>query len=360
MTITQANTPLNIAVIGAGIMGLMSTRALAKQGHNVTLYNREGFPPTCSASAIAGGMLTPYSEIDHMTPAFVEAGVKSIALWQDFIQHDAPAVPFLQEGSLLLAHQEDAHMLDRFRAHLQTLDPGTWQHLNRQELQDKIPALPAKFTRALFLPQEGSIYPLKVIEALTKQFEDSPSILLRPESALPGALKESYDFVIDCRGVGAIAGTPDLRGIKGEIAIVRNPEFSAVQNIRIMHPRYPLYIVPRPDHVFMIGATQIETNADHHEEPLSVRSSMELLSCLYALHPSFAEAKVLSFHSGVRPAYPDNLPRISQHENVITCNGMYRHGFLLSPIMAEDVVTLVSGGQARSPFLHASNQKAAA
>ena len=60
--------------------------------------------------------------------------------------------------------------------------------------------------------------------------------------------------------------------------------------VRMLHPRIPLYIVPRADGVFMIGATMIES-AD--PTGVSVRSTLELLGAAYALHPAFGEAEVL-------------------------------------------------------------------
>ena len=146
------------------------------------------------------------------------------------------------------------------------------------------------------------------------------------------------DTIIDCRGLGT--KTQNLRGVKGEIAIVRNPDFSLDRPVRLMHPRYPLYIVPRPDNVFMIGATIIESDKDEH---VSLRSSMELLSALYSLHPSFGEAQIIELNAGIRPAYPDNLPRIEINDHIIRANGLFRHGFLFSPLMAGAIADYING-----------------
>lgn len=328
----------------------MSAYSALKNGHSVTLYNKTGFPPYKSASAIAGGMLAPFSEIEHMTPAFIDAALASIALWQDFIASEAPHIPFLSNGSLLMAHHEDRHMLERFAAHLPSAPQSDWQTLDSRALHEKEPALPTTFNQAIYLPHEAAIHPHKTIEALNAYLHNHPRATLKTATLTPDKIQNDYDIVIDCRGSGAIEGSKDLRGIKGEIAIVHNPDFSLNHCVRIMHPRYPLYIVPRPHHIFMIGATQIESSAVQDGENLSVRSVMELLSSLYTLHPSFGEATLQSFHSGIRPAYPDNLPRITQNGNIITCNGMYRHGFLLSPIMAQSVCQMIAGKAADSLF----------
>jgi glycine oxidase len=107
--------------------------------------------------------------------------------------------------------------------------------------------------------------------------------------------------------------------------------------VRFLHPRIPLYIVPRANNEFMIGATMIESA---EKGAVSVRSAIELLSAAYALHPAFGEAAILEMSADVRPAYPDNEPRIEERGDRIFVNGFYRHGFLLAPAFAERAAML--------------------
>ena len=81
----------------------------------------------------------------------------------------------------------------------------------------------------------------------------------------------------------------------------------------------------------MVGATTIESE---ERGRVSVRSTIELLSGAYALHPAFGEAEVMELGADVRPAFPDNLPRIQRHGRTIYVNGLFRHGFLLAPALA--------------------------
>ncbi len=91
----------------------------------------------------------------------------------------------------------------------------------------------------------------------------------------------------------------------------------------------------------MIGATTIE----REDDGVSVRSALELLTAAYALHPAFAEARIVEIGSGLRPAFPDNLPRVVTGDARITVNGLYRHGFLLAPALAELTVAHVLHGR---------------
>ena len=74
---------------------------------------------------------------------------------------------------------------------------------------------------------------------------------------------------------------------------------------------------------------------------MSVRSVMELLNAAWALHPAFAEAEILELGVGVRPSYPDNVPRVVQKGRFLSINGMYRHGFLLAPALACEVAEII-------------------
>jgi len=145
--------------------------------------------------------------------------------------------------------------------------------------------------------------------------------------------------VFDCRGLGAQAQWPQLRGIRGEVARIHAPEVTLRRPTRMVHPRYSIYIAPKQDHVFVIGATEIESN---DLSPPSVRSTLELLSAAYAVHSGFAEARILEIASQCRPTLPDNLPAIRQlGPRSLQINGMYRHGFMISPALLDAVLELV-------------------
>ncbi|MFO1371626.1 MAG: FAD-dependent oxidoreductase [Candidatus Competibacteraceae bacterium] len=144
--------------------------------------------------------------------------------------------------------------------------------------------------------------------------------------------------MLDCRGLAANDALPELRGVRGEILTLRTQEVHLHRPIRMMHPRYPLYIVPRPGNRFVVGATSIESDS---LRPPTVRSTLELLSAAYALHPAFAEAEIIEMKTQCRPTLPDHLPCILQQDNLLHINGLYRHGYLLSPLLAEVVATFI-------------------
>ena len=108
--------------------------------------------------------------------------------------------------------------------------------------------------------------------------------------------------------------------------------------VRMLHPRHPVYIVPRPDGTFMVGATMIE---NEERARVTAQSLVELVNSAFAIHPAFAEAEVVETGSDVRPSFADNLPRIKREGRRLYLNGLYRHGFLLSPALASRAARVV-------------------
>jgi glycine oxidase len=152
------------------------------------------------------------------------------------------------------------------------------------------------------------------------------------------ATSSPADWTLDCRGLAARDALPNLRGVKGEMLVLETHEIALSRPVRLLHPRWPIYVVPRGGGRFMLGATMIESERAGH---VTARSAMELLNAAYALHPAFAEAEIIEFGSDLRPAFPDNLPRIRKDGRRLYINGLFRHGFLLAPALARMAAEIV-------------------
>jgi glycine oxidase len=315
-----------VSVIGAGIAGAWQALLFAKAGHEVTLFERGDAGMTQATSHWAGGMLAPYCEREASEPVITRLGIRSLDLWREHF----PDTPF--NGSLVVSHPRDRADFERF-----SRMTSNHRRLDADAVIELEPSLDGRFRDALFFPGEGHVEPRAILPELharvtacggAVQFESEQ----RPEQ-LDG-------IVIDCRGLFARDSQPGLRGVKGEMVIVETDEIVLSRPVRLIHPRWPLYIIPRASNQFMIGATSIE----REDDGVSVRSALELLSAAYAVHPAFGEARIVEIGSGLRPAFPDNLPRIAIDNRKIAVNGLYRHGFLLAPALAELTLGYVERG----------------
>jgi glycine oxidase len=214
--------------------------------------------------------------------------------------------------------------------------------LDRQGLHALEPSLSTTFQHGLFLPGEAQLDNRQLLDALLQALQQR-SVPVHYASEVSPQQFTQADWVIDCRGLGARNDWPHLRGVRGEVLRVHAPEVELARPVRLIHPRYPLYIAPKEKGVFVIGATEIESD---DLSPASVRSSLELLSAAYSVHKGFAEARILDINAQVRPTLADNLPAIRQiNHRSIAINGLYRHGFLIAPAMLDATLGLMNGNR---------------
>jgi glycine oxidase len=315
-----------VSIIGAGIAGAWHALLLAQAGRTVTVHERSDASMTESTSHWAGGMLAPWCEAEASEPVISRLGIRSLDLWR---QH-FPQTPF--NGSLVVAHARDRADFERF-AKL----TANHRRLDARGLSELEPSLEGRFREGLFYPDEGHVEPRRMLPALHAAIAKAGGKI----EFNRGVEADDLDgLVIDCRGIAARDAEPDIRGVKGEMIIIDTSEVELLRPVRLIHPRFPLYVIPRGDGRFMLGATSIESE----DTGVSVRSALELLGAAYAVHPAFAEARIVEFGSGLRPAFPDNLPRISIEQERISVNGLYRHGFLLAPALAELTLGFIERG----------------
>jgi glycine oxidase len=316
-----------VTIIGAGVAGAWQALLFAQAGHDVTLHEKSDAAMMLSTSHWAGGMLAPWCESEIAEPVVSRLGLRSLDLWRQAL----PDTPF--NGSLVVAHARDRNDFERFAK----LTTGH-RRLDAAALAALEPSLEGRFRDALFFPDEGHVEPRRVLPKLHEKIVAAGGTI-RFDSEVNA--DELDGIVIDCRGFSARDTQQELRGVKGEMILIETCEVQLARPVRLIHPRWPLYVIPRESDRFMLGATSIEAE----DTGVSVRSALELLGAAYAVHPAFAEARIVEFGSGLRPAFPDNLPRIAIDDRRIAVNGLYRHGFLIAPALAELTLSFVARGQ---------------
>ena len=340
-------TPFSV-VLGAGLMGRLLAHALAQAGHRVQVHEALGADGLGSAARVAAAMLAPLAESAITEMPVVRMGHHGLTRWPELIAALPEPVFFQQNGTLVLWHRQDAAEAQRFEGLLlrtqgQCPELPTTQRLNAQDLKILEPGMEQRFNQALYLPGEGQLDNRELLASLLQGLAqwgvevrwNSPA---QPGDFQPGQIGQP-DWVFDCRGLGARDQWTQLRGVRGEVLRLYAPEVSLQRPTRLIHPRYPIYIAPKENHVFVIGATEIETE---DLSAVSVRSTLELLSAAYTVHSGFAEARILEASTQARPTLIDNLPAIRcLGERALQINGLYRHGFLISPAMLDVVMEWV-------------------
>lgn len=315
----------DVAIAGAGIIGLSAALELALAGARVTVFER-GLALRESSWA-AAGML---AAADLENPSELRAlSAFSYSLYPEFLNTvqrlSGQSVPILTTRTLQGVHSlpPNAHLLSAET--IQALAPGLQTH----GLQ-------------FFLLEEKCFDPRILGESLIKAVKEAGVTLL--EQTTVTAVESHADAVQIHTTAGDFsaddfinacgAWASDLSGIpitprKGHILLVENPHLLADQHltavVRIPH----LYLIPRPEQRVLIGSTLENAGFDKQVDPAIIQS---LHNRAAELWPPIRDAHVVDSWAGLRPASPDSLPIIgSQTPHRWLALGHFRNGILLAP-----------------------------
>jgi len=334
-------TTPDIAVVGGGLLGRCLAWRASKAGARVALYDAASSRGEGSAAWAAAGMIAPISEAIDAEEEIASMGRHSLTLWPQWLAELPVPVFYRNNGTLLLWHREDAGeavRVERVLASRQAL--AFIKRVENPQVGKLEPALGAGFSQALYIPGEAQVDNRELLKAVAVALEDA-CVDCHWETFVPDGTRPGSGIVVDCRGMGARSDWPKLRGVRGEIVRLHAPEIELHHMLRLLHPRCPVYIVPRPEGRLVVGASSVESD---DLSPVSVRGALELLTSAYSVLPALAEARILEFNTQVRSALPDNAPalRFDRDRRVLHINGLYRHGFLLTPTIVEEVLALLS------------------
>ncbi|MDT7520815.1 FAD-dependent oxidoreductase [Rhodoferax sp. TBRC 17198] len=340
---------LRIGIAGAGVLGRLLAFTLSRAGHDVQVFDPAlgPGPRAESGSQAAGwtaaGMLSPVAELERAGSEVFALGVRSCQLWPQIVQALSEPVALHMQGSLLLAHRSDAGAAQRVVGLLQAKADAPYQpqsltpdSLHALEPSIRGPAL------AWLLPSEGQIHPVQALQALAAQatvqgvqWHWGSTVTAVDAGAIHASeAQHRFDHVFDVRGVGAKPAMP-VRGVRGEVFWLHAPGVPLHRPVRLLHPRHSIYMVPRPGDVIVVGASEIESE---DRSPVSLRSTLELLSAAHSVMPALAEARLIQTETNLRPALPDNLPTIRHSAGTTEINGLFRHGWLIAPALVEQAL----------------------
>ncbi len=353
--------PRRIGIAGAGLLGRLLAWTLSAQGHEVSVFD-----PALDAIArhdgqgaagfTAAGMLSPLAERETAEADLAVLGWRSIALWQSVCAALGPSLALAlmhQRGSLLVAHGSDLGAARRVLDRVDDALAPTSQRpraLSVSELAQHEPALHSSSgpLHAWMLPGEAHIDTVRTLHALhTQALGVQWHWAQRVVAVAPGLLHSqsatqaddettahAFDLVFDVRGVGA-KGSCDVRGVRGELVWLHAPGLHLQRPVRLLHPRHRVYIVPRPNDVVLVGASEVESE---DRSPMSLRSAVELMAAAHSVLPTLAEARILKMDVNLRPALSDHRPLVHVEDGLVRINGLYRHGWLLAPALVEQAL----------------------
>jgi glycine oxidase len=371
----SSHGPVDLLVVGGGVIGMSIAWQARARGMSVTLLERDATGE--GTSRVAAGMLAPVAEAEFGESGRrgLELGLRSAELWPQFaaeLQEAASVdVGFLRTGTMLLARDEDeARELERQIAFRDSLGL-TSRRMRASEAREREPALAPAVRLALEAPDDHSVDPRLVLGALRTACEavgvvvceHAPVARIETDASgvrVLGVVLDDGELVAAGRvvvaagawsgalgGVAARARIP-VRPVRGQLLRLRDPAGPGLLSTVVRYEGG--YIVPRADGRYVLGATVEERGFDIEPD---VGGIYELLRDAHELVPGVSELKIEELSVGLRPGTPDNAPAIGRGaaEGLIWATGHHRNGILLAPLTAQLVTQLLTGEQEDAELL---------
>jgi glycine oxidase len=346
---------MKAGIAGGGIIGQLLAFSLVNAGWNVTLFD---YKKRRNCSETAAGLLAPVTELDKNDLSIFKLGLEALNQhWPQILSHLNEKIYFQKTGSLMLAHARNQADLMHHAQVISSKLKGDdhCKHINQYEINALEPQL-TQFQQGYYFPDEGQLDSQTLLKTLQNKLIESgvswiSNAFVQTVSSGKISLENKdylFDLACDCRGLGAKNEFKNLRSVRGELIWLHAPDVAITRPIRLVHPRYHLYIAPRPGHHYIVGASEIESN---DLSPISLRTTLELLTAAYSINSNFSEARIIKTASHCRPTLSDSLPKIKYSSGFIAINGLYRHGFLIAPSLVSDVFRWIDQGISKVAYI---------
>lgn len=351
--------PVEVAVVGGGVVGLGVAWRLAEAGRRVVVFERGRVGR--GATWAAAGMLAPSAEIGFEELDLYALGRESLRRWPGFAralyESSGVDVGYRDEGTLVVADDRDsAHALRRLFAFQQKHGVRV-EWLRGDEAADLEPLLSPRLPAAIYAPDDHQVDNRALAEALRRAAEragveireGTPVEAVEPDDEQPSVVLDGGErvaarVVVLAAGawsasVGGLTPPPPVRPVKGQMLSLR---LDPARGLDLRHVvRGPdAYLVPKPEGRLVVGATSEEVGED---TAVTAGGIYRLLEGAVEIVPGVEEMEVVETWAGLRPASRDHAPLLgaSPHPGVVYATGHYRHGILLAPVTAEEIAAVV-------------------
>lgn len=357
--------PSCVHIVGGGVIGLACAWELSRNGHEVTVVAPA--PGRDGASWVAAGMLAPVTEAQFGESTLTALLLEGARLWPGFaaaLEGSAgQPIGFDTTGTVTVAlDASDRASLDDLLAYQHSLGLRAIRR-SASECRALVPALSPTLRGGIEVPGDHQVDNRALLAALGAACCNAGVAFVEgtvsavgagPELVLADGRRLRPDHVVLAAGTGlpAIAGLegaglPEVRPVKGHILRLRPaPGGHAgtapllTRTVRGLVRGHSVYLVPRRDGSVVVGAT-VEERGD--DTAVLAGAVHELLCDARAIVPGLDELELAEAAAGLRPATPDNTPRIgwTAAEGVVVAVGHFRNGILLAPLTAGAVVDLL-------------------
>jgi len=358
--------PYDAVVVGGGTIGINCAWALAGAGMAVVVVDPD---PGRAASWVAAGMLAAVTEVHYTEEHLVALRVAAARRWPAFaaaIEADAGAdAGYRACGTVVVdADDGDRAFSDELWALQRSLGLAV-ERLTARQVRTLEPTVAPGIRSGLLAGEDHQVQTRRFLAAAqaaatargvrwhrgaVDAVETAGGVVTGVRCGVETMAASVVVLAAGCWS-GTVGGLPDgvlppVRPVKGQILRLAGDAARPLLGrcLRGLVRGGSVYLVPRRDGSVVVGATVEEAGFD---TTVTAGAVYELLRDARAVVPGVTELTLVEARAGLRPGSPDNAPVVgaTRLDGLIVATGHYRNGILLSPLTAEAVAAVASGGE---------------
>jgi len=343
---------VDVIVVGAGLIGMLTARELQQRGARVLLLERgkAGGESTWAG----GGILSPlypwrYTDAVNVLAHYGHQAYPQIA--EALLAESGIDPEYTRNGMLILDQNEQDTARDwalRWQMQMDVLRDAA---LHEQE-----PALNSAVSSALWLPQIAQIRNPRLIKSVVGSLRHRNIICMegadvtaleiennRVQGVRTAQTTFRADKVLIAGGawsanlIKEITRPPQVQPVKGQMILFKG-EPGMLRSMILSQGRY---LIPRRDGRILAGST-LEYSA--FDKSITDNALQDLRAAAISLVPQLATLPVEHHWAGLRPGTQQGVPYICQHPDI---NGLYinsghfRNGVILGAASARLIAELI-------------------
>lgn len=348
---------MKVAIIGAGVVGLLTALEFLQQGETVSIFDQQQFGQ--GASWAGGGILSP------MYPWRYPSAVNALAqygkaFYQQYNELCLPVsgIDFEINPTGMLIFDESDFKIGLNYAEYSQQPMQKSQLLTEDELQTLVPQLNPQFKQALYFPELANVRNPRLLQSLIGYLKAQPDVHFYPNTEIVDFKRHhqhintlisqkgeqfSADIIILCTGAWSqrwqsLCPNPlNIRPVHGQMVLFKTPK----NWLKPMCMNKVMYLIPRQDGHLVCGSSMSERGFD---TSLDETISLSILDASFEMIPELRHFPIVKQWAGLRPSSPQGIPIIDKFpdlENVWANFGHFRNGLVMAPASARLVRQLV-------------------
>lgn len=342
---------MHIAIIGAGVSGLLTALELIEQGYTVTIFDQQ--QAGHAASWAGGGILSPMypwrypREVNHLA----QYGKLMYQQWNEKLLPKTGIDFQIHETGMLIFDEADFEIglnyKDTYNEPMQHCE-----YLQREQLEQINPHISQQFQQAIYFPQLANVRNPRLLKSLITYLKQHPKVEVientwiekfniynnRIQSVQTSNAKhyQADQFVIttgawsNCWSEQLQLSIP-VEPVQGQMLLFKTPE----NWLPTMCMNKVMYLIPRTDGHVVCGSSMDHLGFDRRP---SVQTQQNIYKACVEMVPELANFPIVKQWAGLRPSSPTGIPYIGQMpeiENLWANFGHYRNGLCMGPASAQ-------------------------